>query len=183
MSSLTEQPENLNFLSPISFRFVVDKLPNVNYYCKSSSLPSVAIAEGVTPTPFINLPFVGTKLDYGPLDIRFTVDEDMKNYLEIYDWMLGLGAPENFNQYKDLNNNDTRPTSGVSNIGKGVQGVYSDGSLVINTSSQNPNMRISFVDLYPINLSPLQFDVGLSDITYLEADVSFRYRQFKVAQI
>ena len=97
--------------------------------------------------------------------------------------MLGLGAPENFNQYKDLNNNDTRPTSGVSNIGKGVQGVYSDGSLVINTSSQNPNMRISFVDLYPINLSPLQFDVGLSDITYLEADVSFRYRQFKVAQI
>ena len=117
------------------------------------------------------------------VSIRSAIDEDMKNYLEIYEWMLGLGAPENFNQYKQLNQDNTRPTSGVSNIGKGVQGVYSDGSLVINTSSQNPNMRVSFIDLYPVNLSPLQFDVGLSDVTYLEADVSFRYRQFKVDQI
>jgi hypothetical protein len=48
------------------------------------------------------------------------------------------------------------------------------------TSSQNPNKRVKFTDVYPTNLSPLQFDVTGSDVAYLEADVTFRYRQFTV---
>ena len=71
-------------------------------------------------------------------------------------------------------------TSGVSKIGPGLQGIFSDAALVIMTSSQNPNKRIKFTDVYPTNLSPLQFDVTGSDVAYLEADVTFRYRQFDV---
>jgi hypothetical protein len=51
------------------------------------------------------------------------------------------------------------------------------------TSSQNPNKRISFADIYPTNLSPLQFDVTGSDVAYLEADVTFRYRSFTVVNV
>ena len=183
MSALDNQPDNANFLSPLGFRFIVDKLPNVNYFCQSAGLPAVALQELTLPNPLLNLPFAGTKLEYSPLDIRFRVDEDMKNYLEIYNWLTGLGTPESTDQYKDLQATANRPTSAVSKIGPGLAGVYSDAALVIMTSSQNPNKRISFADIYPTNLSPLQFDVTGSDVAYLEADVTFRYRSFTVVNV
>ena len=179
MSATDNQPENNNFLSPLGFRFIVKKLPLVNFFCQSASLPSVSLTETEIPNPLIRIPLAGTKLTYAPLDIRFRVDEDMKNYLEIYNWLLGLGTPEDSSQYATLNTaSNARPTAGDA-----MKGVFSDGSIVIMTSSQNPNLRISFVDLYPINLSPLQFDVTGSDVAYLEADCTLNYRQFTVESV
>ena len=57
------------------------------------------------------------KLTYAPLDIRFRVDEDMSNYLEIYNWMTGLGTPEDIKQYKSLNETGNRTTSGTGKMG------------------------------------------------------------------
>ena len=39
------------------------------------------------------------------------------------------------------------------------------------------------VKLNTTNLSPLQFDVTGSDVAYLEADVTFRYRSFTVVNV
>ena len=181
MSTFDSQPDNNNFLSPLGFRFIIDKLPIVNYYCQSASLPSVSLQETEIPNPLVRIPLAGTKLTYAPLDIRFRVDEDMNNYLEIYNWMTGLGTPEDTKQYKDLNKTGgNRPTAGTGKMGNVMQGVFSDGTLVVLTSAQNPNKRIQFVDLYPINLSPIQFDVTGTDVAYIEADVTFNYRSFTV---
>ena len=92
MSAFDTQPDNNNFLSPLGCRFIVKKLPLVNFYCQSASFPSVSLQETETPNPLVRIPLAGTKLTYAPLDIRFRVDEDMKNYLEIYNWMQGLGT-------------------------------------------------------------------------------------------
>ena len=105
----------------------------------------------------------------------------MKNYLEIYNWMTGLGTPVDIDQYKALNETGSRTTAGTGKMGNVMKGVFSDGTLVVLTSAQNPNKRIQFVDLYPINLSPLQFDVTGTDVAYIEADVTFNYRSFTVA--
>ena len=183
MSIFDEQPENNNFLSPLGFRFIVKKLPLVNFYCQSASLPSVSLQETEVPNPLVRIPLAGTKLNYSPFDVRFRVDEDMKNYLEIYNWLQGLGTPTDIKQYSDLNKeaDGVRPTAGKGKMGNVMEGVFSDGGLVILTSAQNANIRINFVDLYPINLSPLQFDVTGTDVAYLEADATFNYRQFTVA--
>ena len=79
MSATDNQPENNNFLSPLGFRFIVKKLPLVNFFCQSASLPSVSLTETEIPNPLIRIPLAGTKLTYAPLDIRFRVDKDMKN--------------------------------------------------------------------------------------------------------
>ena len=89
---------------------------------------------------------------------------------------------EDIKQYQDLNKTGgNRPTAGTGKMGNVMQGVFSDGTLVVLTSAQNPNKRIQLVDLYPINLSPLQFDVTGTDVAYIEADVTFNYRSFTVA--
>ena len=185
MSAFDTQPENNNFLSPLGFRFIVKKLPLVNFYCQSASLPSVSLSETEIPNPLVRIPYAGTKLTYAPLDIRFRVDEDMKNYLEIYNWMEGLGTPVDIEQYEDLNKSaaGTQPSLGKSKMGPVMQGVFSDATLVVLTSSQNANIRIKFVDAYPINISPIQFDVTGSDVAYVEADVTLNYRSFTVESL
>ena len=183
MSAFDTQPDNNNFLSPLGFRFIVKKLPLVNFYCQSASLPSVSLQETETPNPLVRIPLAGTKLTYAPLDIRFRVDEDMKNYLEIYNWMTGLGTPVDIKQYKALNETGNRSTAGTGKMGNVMQGVFSDATLVVLTSAQNANIRISFVDSYPINISPLQFDVTGSDVAYIEADCTLNYRSFTVESV
>ena len=102
MSAIESQPTNLNYLSPLGFRFMVKKLPNVNYFCQVVTLPNISMNVIESTTPFSTIPRVGDKLIYDPLTIRFRVDEDLKNYLEIHNWLVGLGHPQSFTQTRNL---------------------------------------------------------------------------------
>ena len=38
-------------------------------------------------------------MDFGDLSLRFLVDEDLTNYMEIQKWMRGLGFPESLQEF------------------------------------------------------------------------------------
>ena len=156
---------NVNFLSPLGFRFMLNRAPNIEYFCQAATLPSISLAEVIQSNPMANIYRPGDRLTYEPLSLRFRVDEDMKNYLEVHNWMLGLGHPNTLQQYKSLSEK------------------VSDGSIMILTSNSNPSIRIAFEDMFPTSLSPLTFDVTQGDIEYLEAEVTFRYRQFTIEKL
>ena len=185
MAIVDNQPSNKNFLSPLGFRFLLSRTPNIEYFCQAATLPNMVMAEALTANPFLNTPAPGTKISFEPFDIRFRVDEDMNNYQEIYDWFIGLGFPDNFSQYKDIQQSTTggiRKTSSASNQTK-AGNIYSDGSLIVLTSNNNANIRIAFFDLFPVGLTALEFDVTQTEIAYLEATASFRYRKFTIEKI
>lgn len=158
---------NVNFLSPLGFRFTMNRTPNVNYFCQQATLPTISMTEYNQVSPFVNNPYPGDKLIYEPLALRFRVDENLVNYLEIHNWLEGLGHPDNLDQYKAIDE----------------KGIKTDGSLIILTSNQNPSVRIAFQDMFPLSLSPLAFDVTQTDVEYLEADVQFRYRRFTLEKL
>ncbi len=160
-STLTQ---NVNFLSPLGFRFLLSRTPNVEYFCQAATLPTISMQELLQPTPFTQLPRPGNKITYEPLTLRFRIDENMTNYLEIFNWMIELAKPEKFEQYAKHNN-------------------FSDGSILLLSSNNNPRIRIAFQDMFPLSLSPLNFDVTQADVEYLEADVMFRYKIFTVEQL
>ena len=170
MAVQATQPENTSFLAPTGFQFSIQKLPHVNYFCYQANIPDMTLGQvdSITNT-FIKLPVPGDKLTFGSLEVRFRIDEDLRNYKEIYDWMTGLGYPDNFDQSAAIR-------QGIQAQGQ----VYSDASLLITTASNRPNVQISFIDAYPVSLSSLQFDISQADITYLEADVSFAYRKYNI---
>ena len=151
---------NPNFLSPLGFKFVLSRTPNINFNVQTVRLPGMSLGSTETATPFVTIPNSG-KITYAPLTITFRVNEDMTDYLEIRDWMTGLGAPTSFDQYSKLKNSDL--------------GLYSDGTLVINNSRSIGNLSATFYDLFPIELSDLQFTTMDTDVNYLECTVDFRY--------
>jgi len=159
---------NKNFLSPLGFRFSIKKTPNINYFVQSVNVPSVALGQVSVPTPFSRIPLAGDHVEYGDLTISFKVDEEMKNYMEIYNWIQAIGFPDNFSQYNDI----TRAQMG--------DGVYSDLTLTILTSAMNPKHIITYVDAYPISLTDLEFDSRMPDVEYIEATATFRCRKFNI---
>ena len=162
------EPSNKSLLSPVGFKFAIQKLPHVNYFCTSASIPDMALGRIDTVTnPFNKLPIAGDKMEFSDLSLKFKVDEDMKNYREIFDWMVGLGFPDSYDQRKAVNKNQP----------------YSDASLIIMTAQYQPNIEVKFIDLYPTNLASLEFDISGTDIEYLTGDVTFTYRSYEINSI
>jgi hypothetical protein len=171
MSALENQIDNKNFLSPFGYRFAIKKTPGVNYFVQSVSLPSITLGDSAIPTPFIRVPIPGDQISFGDLAISFKVDEDLKNYLEIYNWLNGIGFPDTFDQYRSLNN------------ASAGEGVLSDVTLTILSSAMRPKFEITFVDAFPVALGELEFDSRTEDIMYVETSATFRFRKFNITAL
>ena len=167
--SVFNEPTNKNFLSPLGFAFSVKRLPTVNFFVTRVTLPGVSLGSADTPTPFITIPRPG-RLQFSELQVTFKVDEDMKNYKEIYGWMTALGRVDGFESYSAIA--AAEKTSGT--------GIYSDGVLSVLTSAMNPNILITFANMFPSSISDLEFSSQPADVEYLEATVTFKYQSFKV---
>lgn len=179
MSATANQPTNKSFLSPLGFKFTIKKTPHINYFVQSVSLPSITLNRAEIPTPFIKLPLVGDHLDFGELTVVYKVDENLKNYLEIYNWMIAIGFPDSFDQFKNIDNIRQNKNTGVVSPMSG-QGIYSDITLTILSSAMNPIHNITYYNAFPTSLSELEFVTTDSDINYLTSTVSFSYQKFAV---
>lgn len=173
MSAIDNTPENKNFLSPLNFRFQIKKAPHVNFFIQQVNIPSIQLPSPEPNNPFVKTPIPGEHLNFSDLKISFKVDEDLQNYLEIHNWMRGLGKPENFDQYKELQ--DKPSYSG--------EGIYSDISVLILSSTKMPNYEITYIDAYPVFLSDLVFQTTDSDVNYITAEATFQYTYYKITNI
>ena len=68
----------------------------------------------------------GDKIQFGDLTIRFLVDEDLSNFMEIQNWIRGLGFPEKLSQFSDLEKEAVMP----SNFENRESDIFSDGTLL-----------------------------------------------------
>jgi len=91
MAYSNTEPVNKNFLSPLGFKFVIKKTPHINYFIQSVSLPDITLGDTYVPTPFTRIPIAGDHIEYGDLIFTFKVDESMKNYRELYNWITAIG--------------------------------------------------------------------------------------------
>tara|TARA_Y100000114_G_scaffold55779_2_gene51038 strand:- start:2597 stop:3115 length:519 start_codon:yes stop_codon:yes gene_type:complete len=166
------EPTNKNMLGQTGFRLVMDRLPTMTYFSQRVSLPTISLSGAATlVNPVLDYTLPGEKLTFGDLSVTFRVDEDMKNFLELYNWLVGLGAPESSNQYRRFQNASIN------------QNVLSDGTLIILSSKYNPNIRVKFRGMFPESLSELQFETSAADIDYLEATATFKYRDYMIETV
>lgn len=173
------QIENRNFLSPAGFKFTLSREPKVAFFCNQANIPDLNLGVATQPSYAKMLPTPGDIIEFGDLNIRFLVDENLENYMAIQNWIRGLGFPERLDQFAELEE------SGLiqGNYAKDRQNIYSDGTLQVLNSSQIPNFQIIFQDLFPYRLSTLTFDATVTDINYFTADVSFKYTVYNIVDM
>ena len=97
-----KQIQNRNFLSGVAFKFNLAKFPKVDFFSNSARIPELNLELAEQATYLKNIDVPGEKLNYGDLTLKFLVDENMENYLAVYNWLTGLGFPESTQDYADL---------------------------------------------------------------------------------
>lgn len=174
------QPENRNFLSPTGFKFTLKRTPKVSFFCNSANIPDLTLGVAVQPSYLKDIDIPGDKIIFGDLNLRFLVDENLENYMEVQNWIRGLGYPESLKQIYDFQ--ETGYITPKIEAQKQL-GLYSDGTLQVLTSSSIPNFQIVFKDLFPYSLGTLNFDATNADIQYFTADVSFKYTIYNIVDL
>ena len=162
---------NRNFLSPTGFKFSLKRCPSAAFFCNQANIPSLdlGIAQQTSYLKDIDIP--GDKIVFGDLNLRFLVDEDLFNYMEIQNWIRGLGYPEKLSQLKDL----AEDGKIKSRFGQAGENIYSDATLQILSNNLVPKFQVMFKDVFPYSLSTISFDATDTDIDYFTAEVSFKY--------
>ena len=173
MTALDKNPNNKNYLSPLSFQFSIKRAPNVNFFIQSVSLPGLMLDQVETPNPFVQIPYQGDHIYFEELGIHFKVNEDLSNWLELYNWIIAMGFPESYDQYKSISSQPKM--SGL--------GIKSDISLLIADSNKALTFQITFKDAFPISVSNLQFDTTIQDVSYLDAFAAFRYTTYEITKL
>ena len=134
------QPEVLDYASPTQFRMAINQLPKVEFFITACNLPGINLGEAVFPTPLKQIPIQGDELTFENLSVSFLVDENLQNYKELHDWLIGIGFPQSRQQFKNFRSQTAnRPgaTRGNSqDIGDvqpatPISPMFSDGTLTI----------------------------------------------------
>jgi hypothetical protein len=161
--SVQNQPQNLNNATINNFRMIFSKLPTMEFFVTDCNIPSITLGEALAPSYLIDRPLPGDKITYGEFSVEFIVDEELRNWEEIHNWLLSIGTPSSTAQYDRT-------------------GQYSDASLVILTNSSNPILEFKFIDMFPVSLGDLQFsNAGAADT--LMGSASFRFRGYDIVRL
>ena len=166
MTVLNRNPQNTNPLQPTKFLLTFGRIKTVQYFCQEVNLPGVTLGEVNRATPFLDMFSPGTKLTYDPLDITFTVDEEMASWKNLYDWFISIADPDGFEKrtyVKELQRTEH----------------FSDAYLTVLSALNNPVLRIEFANVFPLTLSDINFDTKLSADTIITCRATFRYQSYK----
>lgn len=163
--------ENRNFLAPTGFKFALKRSPAAAFFCNQANIPSLDLGVAQQTSYLKDIDIPGDKIVFGDLTLRFLVDEDLFNYMEIQNWIRGLGYPEKLSQLEDL----SKDGKIISKFGQKGENIYSDATLQVLSNNLIPKFQVMFKDVFPYSLSTITFDATDTDIEYFTADVSFKY--------
>ncbi len=173
-----------NYLRPNGFRLSFHNIPKVSYLCQSANIPGLSVGNPQQATPFFDVPVAGDKPTREDLVVKFLVDSDMKNYISIYNWIVGYSFPDDRDQFIDLRASGTHSIlSRAITAYNEESGIYSDATLTVLTAKNNANIMIYYHDLIPVSLSGLPFDAAIGEFDYMTAVATFKYKSYNIETV
>jgi hypothetical protein len=146
-------------------------MPTVQYFCQEVNLPGVSMGQATINTPMLDIYAPGNKLTYSNLSVSFTIDENLVGWKEIYDWFRSMAAPTGFEDRNRLSEMQSKRTTSSKS--------YSNATLTILSALNNPLMRITYYNAFPLSLSDIQFDTKADANDILTASATFNYDYFE----
>lgn len=174
-------PKVYNYLRPNGFRFSLKDLPNTSYTVQSAVLPGLQLGFAMQQTPLVDIPRIGDKNTFGDFTMKFLIAEDMSNYLELYEWVIALGFPNDRSQYASFVGDRLNRFPFFKNSFGDTEALgYSDGTLTILDSNNVPKTNIIMKDMFPVSIDALEFDVTTNTVDYFVGVASFKYTTFTI---
>ena len=184
---LNLQPTVYDYATGTQWRLAFNRLPKTTWFCTSANIPGITLGESSYPTPMLDTFVTGDKLTFETLNITFIVDEELQNYRELWNWLVGIGSPVSHDQWataltqgdgavRQFGTEDadprTKSTYEESNL-------YSDATLIVYNSKNIPKVNVQFKNMFPTSLSSLEYSQELTDVEYFHATATFRYLYYE----
>jgi len=154
MATNNNLSENLNLLAPNGFRLTInrEKFANTEFFVTQFSLPTISLGESQVNFKNTVGYVTGDTVTFDALSMRIAIDEDMKNYTELNNWII---------------DNETKVEK-------------HDIILSILSSHNQVNKEIQFRNAFPTSLAGVEFSTTNTSIDYLQTDITFRYDRFVI---
>jgi hypothetical protein len=163
------QPSTNNYLASNFFQLEITRLPLVTYFCQSANIPSLNITPAEQPVPFGTFPKrVGGRYNFEDLTVNFIVDEEMKNWLEVFRWMESIG---NMEDYKKIISNSENAD------------FFSHITLIVMNSAYKQKYHVRFNRAFPIALTGIDFTTSSSDTDPIIASATFTYDSYNIFDV
>ena len=179
-----KQIQNRNYLSPTGFNFTLQRCPKVSFFSNSAQIPGMDLGVAVQPSYLKEIPRPGDQIEFDDFILRFLVDEDLKNYMQIQNWMRGMWFPQSLAETYNEIAEGAEKYNGTSSIPQmGEELLYSDATLQVLNSTFNPQFLVKFSGMFPTYLTTLNFDATPTDIDYFTAECTFKYTVYTITDL
>ena len=162
---------NFNYLQPTGFRLVIDRTnyPNLEFFVQDFTHAGVIMnTADLGYKKIAAIPFIGDKLTYNEMLANIILDEDMKAYTEMHDWMRRILDQDMTTPVDRFKAKTEKPPA------------QSDITLSILSSSNNPVVRIKYKDCIPVALTDIQFQSTAGGESFITFGASFRFTYFDI---
>ena len=189
--ALMRQPTVFDYSQQSQFKVFLPLFPTTEWFVVRANVPGVSLGQAVQTTPMLDMPIIGDKLTYDDFYVTFLVDEELKNYTEMHDWLINCAAPQQRSQFRGKERPDgipKRPQTEImdlvlGNVKQSDRDLYSNLDLFIMTSKNNPVVKIQMVEAFPISLTNIEYSHQESDVTYAECTATFAFSYFTISAI
>jgi len=177
--------ENRNFLMPHGFLLICKKVMAVPLFCVRANIPVVSCGSAQQSTRLNKIPHVADELNFENLVVEFLVDENLKNYIQVYDWMrymTGAVSVDEIQQVSKIGESIVKKPPTGRRVSK-FDTIYSETAeitLQVLSSNYNPVASITYHDAFPVSLGSADFDTRITNPGFLSAGVAFEYTYFDI---
>jgi hypothetical protein len=165
-NAIERQPKSINPMQLNEYKMVLHRTPHLVYFCQAITLPGIEGTAISQPSPFAtDIKRTPGKTTHEDLTVKFIVNEDMSNWLELYNWSRVIMPIDTFsNQVKESER-------------------FSDISIIVMNSKSNGLLNFTYVNCFPLKISGLELDSTISDINPAVATVTFAYSGFTIESL
>ena len=191
IDATSRQPTVFDYSQSNQFKGFLPIFPTTEWFVVRANIPSVQLGQGDQYTPFVAIAVVGDHITYGDFSITFIVDENLKNYMEMYNWVKNIGFPFSHDQFNTLPRPDYQDKSGGQNYDADSdtyskandRDLYTDIVLQIMTAKNNLIATCEIYEAFPTTLGAIEYSQQETDMTYATCDVGFAYTWFDVKPV
>ena len=182
------QPEVFDYSQSNQFKVFMPIFPTTEWFVVRANVPSVTLGTADRYTPFVTIQMVGDHITYGDFNLTFIVDENLKNYMEMYNWVKNIGFPFEHKQFNKLDRPDFSDRSGGQKYNPETDtyskahdsDLYTDIILHIMSSKNNLVATCEIYEAFPTTLGSIEYSQQETDMTYAQCEVGFAYTWFDV---
>ena len=142
--------------------FTIESQKDISYFLTSFNLPGLTINTLPLATPFKEHQEPGGTLTYDELSVTCIVSENFDNWKSSVEWL------------KTASTGFTFP---ATNEGKMVK---KSGSIVLLTNNGNRFADISISNMFPTNISGIDFDIQTVEAAPLTFTITLQYESYKL---